>query len=595
MEKHIHLRGYHCFDIPKVKKMNYEKPVIVGIDSETLEGPPITLQLYSEDQRNLTRLLWVNEKNCTRELMRTFDHFCKPDVSYVIYGHNLAFDFVSFFWQNLTDITANQDRTFDFTFGAWTITGVYGTPTFARMLNGKKRVLIVDSYSWFRSSLEKAAELVCPHLPKLARPDGLGTKQFTRKDTAFAEYAMRDAEVAYHLGCAVDELHQEYDLRQAVSLADMSATIFRKHYIADPIVRTGRDIAKAAIFAYHGGKNNVIGEAAPGMHVNVTSYDISSAYPHAMTQLPSFTKSECFSGLRVFSPRSRSVPPVGIYRITGTVADCAWPSLYGHDFKPLSGKVQDVWLHGYELNEALRTDEVRLKVLCGYVYDCDRDPGNDTAFSRFVRTFYDLKSSAKSETHRWLYKVILNSLYGKFIQTKDVVHDENGVKVIRKEASVLFHPFVAASITAHTRAVIHQLEHHTNALHTATDGVFVPGVEPRTFPFAPSQGLGSITRETSGDLFLMRSKLYVLQTQEHVKGSYPSFYRPGWRVAKIAKHGFQGSNKQLEHCIFSGARKYTVEQPYRLRAALKGGHVPNKWVKRDLVLKVPPLKRRFTY
>ena len=66
-------------------------------------------------------------------------------------------------------------------------------------------------------------------------------------------------------------------------------------------------------------------------------------------------------------------------------------------------------------------------------------------------------------------------------------------------------------------------------------------------------------------------------------------------VAKLAMHGFQGSPKQFEELIFSGRRKYQVEKPMRLRAAIKSGNTPNKFVKRNLVLKVPPLRRLFNY
>jgi hypothetical protein len=91
----------------------------------------------------------------------------------------------------------------------------------------------------------------------------------------------------------------------------------------------------------------------------------------------------------------------------------------------------------------------------------------------------------------------------------------------------------------------------------------------------------------------MRGKCYLLHTKKKV--GYRSFCRDGWNVAKLAMHGFQGSPKQFEELIFSGRRKYQVEKPMRLRAAIKGGHVPNKFIRRDLVLKVPPLKRLFNY
>ncbi len=573
--------------------MKYEKPIIAGIDSETNEGPPITLQIYSDDQKSLTKLLWVNDRDCADKLLDHLARRCKPGNLYVFYGHYLPFDFASFFWPRLNEIVQRRDNTFEFTHREWNVRGVYGTPTFCYLENGDKRAMIVDGWSWFRCSLAKAADLACPGLPKLRRVDDLGKRNFKKTDTDFVEYAMRDAEVSFHVGKAIDAMHQQYDLSQSVSVADMSARIFRKHYVQDPIVRTGPQITQASLLSYHGGKNNMLEDAAPAWHRPVTSYDISSAYPYAMTQLPSFTVSKCFGSLRVFAPRSRRVPDVGVYRISGKMADCAWPSLFGHDFKPLRGRFSDVWVHGYELNEALRAGEVSLSKLCGFVYDVDRDPGQPTSFAKFVREFYDLKSSAPNPVHRFLYKVVLNSISGKFIQTRDVEVNQGGKVVIERHASGLFHPFIASAITAHTRATIHRMEHHAKALHTATDGIFAPGRPNGGFSFAPKSGLGSISVEAQGELCLLRNKCYLLQTKDAV--GYPSFVRDGWRVAKLAMHGFQGSPKQFEELVFGGRRKYQVERPYRLREAIKAGHVPNKFVERDLVLKVPPLRRLFNY
>lgn len=576
--------------------MRYEQPIIVGVDSETNQGPPITLQLYSEDQRSLTKLLWVDQHNAADKFLEHLARNCRPGVPYILYGHYLPFDFVSFFWSRLREIVKRRDSVFAFTHRSWRIEGCYGTPTFCHMRNGKKQVTLVDSWSWFRSSLAKSADLVCPDLPKLKRVEGLGERNYSARDKDFVEYAMRDAEVAYHLGHAIDAMHREYDLSQSVSVADMAARIFRKHYITDPIARCGPAITKAALASYHGGKNNMIPEAAPAWHRPVTSYDISSAYPHAMTVLPGFTRDNCFGSLRVFAPRSRQVPPVGVYLVSGTAADCAWPALYSHGFKPLAGKFENTFVHGYELNEALRTGEVKPTKIAGFIYDTERDPDTDTSFKKFVRTFYALKSNAPSATHRFLYKVILNSISGKFIQTKQVEVDRQGKIVIERHAAGLFHPFIASSITAHTRAVMHRLEHHTNALHTATDGIFAPGIKQHRFDFAPKDGLGSITAEARGELCLLRGKCYILHTKEPKPGSsFRSWCRDGWHVAKLAMHGFQGSPKQFEELVFTNRRKYRVERPYRLREALKSGYVPNKFVKRDLVLKVPPLKRLFNY
>jgi hypothetical protein len=197
--------------------------------------------------------------------------------------------------------------------------------------------------------------------------------------------------------------------------------------------------------------------------------------------------------------------------------------------------------------------------------------------------------------HRFLYKVLLNSISGKFIQQRDV-EDEDGM--VRWQPGPLYHPFIASLITGHTRSVMHQLEHHVQAIHTATDGVFCGknnSPKGKRFPFAPKEGLGSITSEGEDlELCLLRNKCYVMYSETPGDG-FKSFVRPDRYVVKYASHGFQGSPKQLEELIMHNRRKYTVEKPNTLRISIRQGRIPNKFEKRELFLKVAPLKAHFDH
>ena len=145
---------------------------------------------------------------------------------------------------------------------------------------------------------------------------------------------------------------------------------------------------------------------------------------------------------------------------------------------------------------------------------------------------------------------------------------------------------------------MHQLEHFTSAIHTATDGVFCGAANsPKDgrFPFAPADGIGSIVSEGKDlELCLLRNKCYLLYSETPGEG-FKSFVRPDRYVAKYATHGFQGGPKVLEELVMHNKRKYTVEKPNTLRMSIKRGLVPNKFEKRDLVLKVAPLKVHFNH
>lgn len=563
-------------------------PTIIGFDTETMEGPPITVQFYSEHLPSINACIFVTEGNVLDKTLRHLAKHCKRG-EFVLYGHNLKFDLLSMFYPVKRELVRKRGE-FEMTHRDWHIEGIYSTPTFCRLRRGETQVTIVDGYSWFRTSLARAAQLICPQLPKLDMPEGLGTKHFKESDDEFIEYAMRDAEVSFNVGCAIDDMHKEFELQQSVSVADMACRIFTQHYINEPIYNCGPRIMEGAVKSYHGGKNNVVAAAAPAWHYPVDAWDLSSAYPHAMCQLPAFSNPKLFAASRAFKRTVKQVPDAGIYCVTGEVPACDWPVLFDHDFTPLQGKFSARWVTGWELNEALRADEVKITKCYGHIYDVDRDPVTDTAFQAFCEDFYAMKSEATDEVRRYLYKVLLNSLYGKFIQSREVETDEGSV---HWKHGPLYHPFIASLITGHTRAVMHRLEHHVHAIHTATDGVFCgANMSPPggVFDFAPRQGMGSITSEAeNAELCLLRNKLYVLYSDQPGNG-WRSFVRPDRYVTKYAKHGFQGSPKQLEELIMHNRRKYSVQRPNTLRQAIRQGKVPNKFESYDLVLKVPPLK-----
>lgn len=560
--------------------------IIYGADTETLDGKPMTLQFYSEHVA-CSDLFFVRERTARQRFVKWLDSRRK-NCQHVVYVHVLDFDLVEFLWGDHAKLnTATGD--FNFTVGGWTARGVYGSPTFCRFSDGKHTtVFFVDSYSFFRGSLAKVAQIVCPNLPKLTRPAGIGERRFTARDNEFCAYAMRDAEVAYHAGCAIERLHQEYDLQQCYSVAHLAERIFRHRFLTYTIPQPPRDCIEAALLSYHGGKNNVTGK--PGWYTGVRSLDISSAYPHAMSELPAFSNERAYRRVRIKGANANNVPNLGVFRCRGSVADCAWPSMFSHGFKPLRGAIEGVFVQGFELRAALESGEFKPQgTLSGWIYDVDKDL-LAPAMRTFVADFYAKKEREKDPVLRYMYKLILNSISGKFIQTRKrgvcaYTDIDAGVTVnaAELEAGGMFHPFIASAITAHTRARIHGLEHKYRALHTATDGLFTQS----RLRLPHGSGLGALTQDYEGELLLIRNKCYILYTVEDT--GTPSQAFAGKFVAKEARHGFQGKWWDLERLIATGQRRYTVSKPWRLKEALKRGKTPNEFREQPYTLKVGPL------
>ncbi len=557
------------------------RKMIYGGDTETMNGFPISFQFYGA---NCDDMIFLSDPE---EASHTFIRWCRTRASriqHVVYVHNLEFDMVSFFWDRRVELVLSRSGEFEFEVDGWTVKGAYGAPTFARITDaGSNRVImLVDSYSYYRASLAKAADVFCPALPKLKRPEGLGEKRFKKTDSAFIDYAMRDSVIAYYIGLSLETLHDEFSISQTVSVADMAARIFRHQFLEYDIPQPARSVIETSMAAYHGGKNLLPVEA--GWYGGVTSLDLSSAYPHAMHGFPSFSHAKLYKEFRAARPKS--VPDLGVYTVSGRVIGCKWPSLFTHDFKPLPGReVYHLCVAGYELNEALRTGEFKPNHVSGTYYDAEKDR-RDPPLKRFVEDFYERKQSEKDKPKRAMYKFILNSISGKFIQTRKsnkatVIHVDSDVDAdlrIAEEADMvaggMFHPFIASLITAHTRARIHQVEHQYEAIHTATDGIYTQ----RHVKSGVGDGLGSLTVEGRGDLLLLRNKTYILYGDKPAGDPpIPSKSFNGRFILKYALHGFAGTVFDLEQMAARGTREYEAKKVNRLRASVKSGATPNEF------------------
>jgi hypothetical protein len=555
----------------KARNLKRGQIQVLGFDSETLQGPPITLQFYGE--HNVGRFngcMFIGQRRAMDVFLAQLKKL-KPG-HYRMYGHNLEFDMLSALWEQRAKM---RDGNIDLRAGDWEIHGRYSKPVFANFNDGERYIELVDSMLWFQTSLEKAGAIVCPDLPKLARPAGLGEKMFSASDDSFVEYAMRDAVVAYHLGLAIERFHEELDVEPQISLASMAASAFRRHYMrADMYQPQLYEWMAGAAASYHGGVNRVRPNSSPAWHTNVTALDLSSAYSTAWTHLPAFSNPAGYKAYKSKSARVvKSVDDIGVYCISGTASACHWPALFDHNFKPLKGRVTDVWVTGFELNQALETSEIKLTRIKGFLYDRECEDGY-SPFAAFAEHFYHMKAVEKDPILKYMHKITLNAPTGKLIQTSPDFTLIDGKLVKIKRAGGLYHPFAASLTTGHTRSVMHIQEHKYGALHTATDGIFAPGHHTGD----AKKVIGSFVAEGYGDLALFRNKLYIFYTDTETNDTYPSAVFADRHILKCARHGFQGRVVDLEQMLVSTLREYKTNKPLKLKTALKRKEAPNKFV-----------------
>lgn len=558
---------------------------IIGVDSETMEGSPITFQFYGDDCPKNGLIAWTKSKTSTRDFLKSLDYILKDTRSTetILFGHNLGFDFVSFFHDRHFLL---KEEEFSFECNGWKIDGIYSNVVFCNLRDSTHTVRIIDTHAYFQGSLKDLAKVFCPDLPKLKAPDGLGSKLFKHNDKEFIDYAMRDSEIAYHIGKYIVKMHLEYKIPISVSAPHMASKIFRVKHLQKAIPLPQKNIVFSALHSYHGGKNNLA--AKPGWYEKTYSLDIVSAYPAAMLDMPSFSNAKLykrFSG----SGYLKYVPECGIYRISGKMKDCKWPIIYDHKFKPISGPFLQIWTTGYELNEALKTEEISLDSISGFFYHEKMDV-EPSPFKSYVEEFYTKKDEAESEAYRLFYKILMNSLYGKFIQTTD----HEGLKGMRELlfdlenatlsnqrfviAGGLFNPFIASLITGKVRAQIHRMEHKYKALHTATDGIFTQ-IKPKEI-----SGLGGVKIDCFGDLLLLRNKCYIIygtatQAKDYPKSFKSKQFKGKW-ILKYAHHGFYGTVFDMEKMYVAGKNEYQYTKVNKLKESMRRNLIVNKFEKR---------------
>lgn len=496
----------------------------LAFDTETSRGYPYTIQFYDGHQETL---LYLRPKQFLPVFVKYIRSYAQrhenPNV--VMFGFYLAFDLPALLYPNHKRFA---DGTFSIKCQGCTLDVFYGKIPFARLrMPGGRVAWIIDAYAFVFTSLRNAARSWALPFKKLPYPKGLGKRVL--RGPSFTRYAMRDAIVTWNLGRQILSFHKSYNVRLSVSIAQVAGRIFAHHYLQKPIPRAPLIVERASLLAYHGGKNGFY-LTGPGWVRRCYEYDLRSAYPWAMMQMPSLSKGRWL--------QTSTVVKEGFYKIAGTIKDCRYPVLFSHDFQPLEGEVQGVWVTGYELHEALRSREIRLHSVEGWAW---KPRSQDRPLRDFVRHFYALKARLPNGPQREQTKLILNSLYGKFIQLTP-----NGDAT--EKPGAYFHPPLAAWITGAVRARIHRLEHRAKALHTATDAIHTR----RQLPTA--HRIGSLELKQAGPAFILRNKVYF------------HFGRLG---VKYAHHGIRMKPRKLWGLMMKGQKTYTVLHLLRPREALR--------------------------
>lgn len=561
-----------------------------GADFETVKGDPYTWQI-SPDGINVD-FFWVNKNNVLKTVINYFQKNIIRNHTNVVYFHNLNFDLSVLLIKYHKDFLGRSGIRFNYS-NDIEVEAVLSMTNFCKITfndsKGSTVLMILDSLAFFSGgSLSSWAEKLNLPFKKLEKPCYLGERKL--KSKKFIKYSSQDAIVQWHLAKWILDQHKKYNVAPCISAAQFAMRVFRSKFFEKrthfPYIPS--KALSGSILSYHGGRNGFYVDR-PTIFKDCVELDISSAYPYAMANMPNFNHCKYVNVTKFHKDKE------GIYEISGIYKGCKYPCIFDHNFKELKkGSAFRIWTTSYELKEAMKDNSIkRLKIIQGWLI---KETNSYNPLKEYVEFFYNKKQNSSSSDERIMFKIFLNSLYGKFVQSTindDEINDnpdnmnvgeikilcnEDGTQEIiskPKESKIftaggMFNPLIATLITGFTRAYLHRLEHKYHAIHSSTDSIKCnfSRIDEKEL----KKGLGGLEIQVRGSCIVLRNKLYL-------------HYNEKDELSKFALHGFCGDTKILTELIKNKKNTYSVKKMLRVRSALRQGLTPLVMMNQDKELK----------
>jgi len=394
-------------------------------------------------------------------------------------------------------------------------------------------------------------------------------------------YCLRDAAITRRTAVWLNDLYKSFNIAPKMTLASSAMAIWRDNYWQREVKLPPKEILTHAKEAYYGGRTEAFGI---GTFKDVVALDVASMFPWAMIAdkfpIP-------WGEFRRWG-KDDSISPYGIYHCN-VRSKILTPFLPVRTIKGTQypNGVFTGWYCGIEILYALNSG-YSIEVTKGYEFLEYADP-----FKGYVNAFFAMKNEAKGPA-RMGYKLLLNSLYGKFGQTGDKVMAIPIEEFVKKKNpplsyriwnGIVIYPVKgnpppwgnnlwSALITARARVrLAHEMEALTNkgarVLYCDTDSIIFNGYAGNEYPEKASKAGEFELRGRYAEMFIAGKKEYGLRETT----------RSGWEThVKGVPANFR------EKYLFEGNAQY--QAPVRLKEAARRGLQANVWVDKEKVRKV---------
>lgn len=383
---------------------------------------------------------------------------------------------------------------------------------------------------------------------------------------------LRDASITYQAARRLTELYQEMNTRPRLTLASSAYHIWAEQFWRREVRRPLDEHWEAAFEAYYGGRTEPFNV---GTFERVRACDASSMFPWAMTAAPLPLPWGRHERTR---PGAEALHETGFYRARIDASGLRLPVL---PYRSTEGLVFPTgrWSGWYVGGELTRHAEAggRFRVLEGFNFREHVRP-----FDGYIAEMFNRKKKSQG-ARRLFYKLLLNSLYGKFGQRGERVMAIPLEQFARLENQPIKYRIWAglalfsethqpppwgnnvwpAIVTARARVRLHRemcrlLEHNAKPLYCDTDGILYQAA--KSFHSAEAPAIGEFeTRGIYRTALIRAKKEYALQAEN---GSWQFFVKGVPFAAR-------------EEYLRNGAAEF--QRPVKLREASRSGERPNVW------------------
>lgn len=320
-------------------------------------------------------------------------------------------------------------------------------------------------------------------LPKLA-------KNFTS-----VRYCRRDTEIVWRFVSQMLQRYEADDLKLRATLPSMALQLFKAKFHADlPMVEDyRREFYRGG---YYGGRvevyrfNPIIGP--------VHHYDVNSLFPKQM-------RDQVFPDLDSWKEtRAADLSREGMADVTVVVPFTRYPPLpMRHDGELVypTGRLRGTWAYP-ELRSAVSDGAKIVEVHRALEHTAMKE----SPFRSFVEHCYTARLAAKHELDRVYWKLMMNSLYGKFGQKAGMSMIFKDHLIERSKPAAHANVMWSAYVTSHARVhLLNELRKCSHVYYTDTDSLFTPDIMPT------GKALGELKHEGTYRLIeFLGNKLYMV-------------------------------------------------------------------------------------